>query len=58
MELYENGLLKNTVYFNAKEQEIAKQEFQINNNVKGPCGDVIGNYFITGNRKLKKKEAN
>ena len=50
-EIFDNGTLISTTYFNSMGQEISEREFRSKNNVIGPCGVVEGHYFIHGNRK-------
>ncbi|MBK0404801.1 hypothetical protein I5M27_17550 [Adhaeribacter sp. BT258] len=52
IEEFENGLLlKGPMFFDTNGIEITEQEFLAKNNVRGPCGEIIERYFITGQKK-------
>src|SRR5688572_18839282 len=52
VEEFENGLLlKNPLFFDFYGKEITQKEFLEKNNLRGPCGEISGRYFITGKKK-------
>jgi len=53
IEKHNEGELVSKTFFNQSGIEISEQEFNQNNLIIGPCGDVTGNYFLHG-RKMKK----
>jgi hypothetical protein len=55
-EVYEDGLLLSTFFYDAEKSPISKREFQGNSRILGPCGEITGHYFSYGRKgRLSKK---
>jgi hypothetical protein len=55
-EIYENGLLLKSEFYDSTGREINESEFKGNDLTIGPCGITTGHYFYHG--KKKKTDAN
>jgi hypothetical protein len=50
-ERFEQGTLISTKYFDSKNTEVSKSEFEKSHINIGPCGNIRGHYFYHGKKK-------